>query len=249
MSYAYLRHLAQRGAADIHPLGAAASAALLAALELSPGQRVLEIGCGTGATLARLADLPALQVVGIDGLPEMLGAARRRLALTPGCERFVLAQTHAAALPFAAASVDRVYMESVIGFQDGLTARRMLAEVYRVLRPGGRLAANEAVWRPAVAPAVIERINAACEADFGLRQASAEPWTVVEWRTLLVQAGFDVQATTLLTGLPARGSAPGIGRRWSPAMLWQRWRYGRRLRAHRADGVAIEARLFIALKP
>lgn len=247
MSYAYLRHLAQRGAADIHPVGAAASAALLAALELTPGQCVLEIGCGAGASLARLAAQPGVQALGVDVLPEMLTAARRRLALTSQAA-VGLAQARGGALPLAVNSVDRVYMESVIGFQDGPTARQMLAEIYRVLRPGGRLAANEAVWRPEVSAAAVARINAACEADFGLRQAAAEAWTVVEWRALLTETGFRVQAATLLTELPAQPAAPAIGRIWSPSLWWQRWRYRRRLRAHQADGAAIEARLFVADK-
>ena len=52
----------------------------LARLRLRPSDRLLDVGCGTGSLLDRLArQHPATQLTGIDPVPEMLAVARRRL--------------------------------------------------------------------------------------------------------------------------------------------------------------------------
>ena len=50
---------------------------LVEALDVRPGHRALELGCGTGQVTARLLDAGA-EVVAVDALPEMLAGARRR---------------------------------------------------------------------------------------------------------------------------------------------------------------------------
>lgn len=105
---------------------------------LAPGQRVLDVACGTGV-LARAAAArvgPGGAVVGLDRNAGMLAVARRQ---APGIEwREGLAES----LPFEAASFDAVVSQfGLMFFQD---RDRALGEMWRVLRPGGRLAV--AVW-------------------------------------------------------------------------------------------------------
>lgn len=104
------------------------------AAHIGPGQRVLDVACGTGAlTLAVAGRVRAGgAVLGLDANPEMLAVARRKAA---GIEWH---EGRAESLPFADASFDAVVSQfGLMFFGDRVAALR---EMQRVLRPGGRLA-------------------------------------------------------------------------------------------------------------
>jgi len=108
------------------------------AAAISPSQRVLDVACGTGV-LAREAArrvAPTGQVVGLDRNEGMLAVARR---IAPDVDwRLGQAET----LPFADDGFDAVVSQfGLMFFED---RPRALREMWRVLRPGGRLAV--AVW-------------------------------------------------------------------------------------------------------
>jgi ubiquinone/menaquinone biosynthesis C-methylase UbiE len=101
-------------------------------LNLRPADRLLDVGCGTGALLERLTAIhsPA-QMVGLDPTPQMLALARQKL---PGV---ALLEGFAERLPFQAEEFDVVVSCSVFHYiQDPAAALR---EMRRVLRRGGRL--------------------------------------------------------------------------------------------------------------
>jgi ubiquinone/menaquinone biosynthesis C-methylase UbiE len=110
--------------------------AFLAFLELSPTDRVLEVGCG----LAILADavasrVPDGEVIGAEISAEQLAAARpaqRNVRLRPG---------NALALPFDDAEFDVVYCRYLL--EHVPNPLRALEEMRRVLRPGGRVFVQE----------------------------------------------------------------------------------------------------------
>ncbi len=112
--------------------------AALEAARVGPGDRVLDLACGTG-DLAELARARGAAVVGIDFSREMLRAAARR------CPGAPLVQADALALPFADASASVV----TCGFalRNFVSLSAVLRECARVLAPGGRLALLE-VDRP-----------------------------------------------------------------------------------------------------
>lgn len=109
--------------------------AVLRELAAEPCARVLDVGCGTGRLAARLVEAPSvLMVVGLDFSAGMLEQARARLGSAPAA---ALVRGDATRLPFADAAFDAaVSTEAFHWFPDQDAA---LAEIRRVLRPGGRL--------------------------------------------------------------------------------------------------------------
>jgi SAM-dependent methyltransferase len=115
---------------------------VLSRAQLQPGERVLDLGTGTGAVAERaaLAVGPTGQVIGVDISAEMLARARQRLAADLHNVTFL--EGRAEALPLDDASVDVVLASlSLMYVIDRATAAH---EIARVLRPDGRLVA--AVW-------------------------------------------------------------------------------------------------------
>ena len=114
----------------------ATTEALLAEAHLAPGERVLNVGCGTGGFEARvLAERPGQSITGVDLAEKMLAAARRKTQGAPGA-RFVQADAHD--LPFADDSFDAVVSASTLHYLADPAAA--LSEGARVVRPGGRVA-------------------------------------------------------------------------------------------------------------
>jgi ubiquinone/menaquinone biosynthesis C-methylase UbiE len=125
------------GAAPFEPLAetcAPVHDALVAALDLRAGERLLDVATGTGAVALRAARIGAL-VTGIDLAPEMVRTARR-LAERAGVRiRFDVGD--AERLPYRRASFDIV--ASAQGVMFALDAAAAARELARVCRPGGRL--------------------------------------------------------------------------------------------------------------
>jgi demethylmenaquinone methyltransferase/2-methoxy-6-polyprenyl-1,4-benzoquinol methylase len=107
---------------------------LVAAAGIAPGERLLDLACGTG-DIAELAAREGARVTGIDLTPAMLEVARRRLG-RPGV---ALVAGDMMALPASTASVDAVTVG--YGLRNVPSLEIALAEIARVLRPGGRLLA------------------------------------------------------------------------------------------------------------
>jgi SAM-dependent methyltransferase len=103
-----------------------------------PGERVLELGCGYGRVALRLAAAGA-QVVGIDVAEDSLALARRDAVAAGLAERCRYLNMDATALAFDDASFDAVacVQNGIAAFR--VEAHRIVAEAWRVLRPGGRL--------------------------------------------------------------------------------------------------------------
>ena len=118
---------------------------LIAEARLAPGQRVLDVGCGTGSLALRIrSQLPGVEVVGLDPDPKALAIARRK-AVRAGVEiRFD--EGYADALPYADAGFDRVTSSFMLHHLDLATRQAMLREALRALRPGGSLHLVDFGW-------------------------------------------------------------------------------------------------------
>jgi ubiquinone/menaquinone biosynthesis C-methylase UbiE len=108
-------------------------------LDAGPGDRVVDLGCGTGASLVHVA--PAVDdglVVGVDLSAAVLARAAGALAPVAGAARVMPVRADLKGLlPFADAAVDRVFCHNVLECLPDPGA--LVAEAGRVLRPGGRL--------------------------------------------------------------------------------------------------------------
>jgi len=155
------------------------------------GREHLELACGTGTLLEmvlkwrRRRRLDTTRVVGVDYAESMLAGARARFASTPEVE---LQRADAADLPFADEQFDTVNIaNSVHCLPDVESALR---ESFRVLRPGGTLAANVLLFPQGGQPrrGIAERIN-----RWGMRKGILHtPYDQVDIRSRFADAGFEI---------------------------------------------------------
>lgn len=136
-STAYLDGVAATAPARAYKSG------LLAALSLSPGQRVLDVGCGPATDLPSLAAAvgPHGEVIGVDRDPAMVATARERCAALPNVR---VLEGDAERLPLGSAEIDRARVDRVLMHVADPAAA--LSELHRVLRPGGLLTLAEPDW-------------------------------------------------------------------------------------------------------
>jgi len=124
-------------------------ARLAAALEPKPGERLLEIGPGTGHFTLAMAErvAPGGSVAAFDLQQEMLDALAARAA-REGVENIEPRQGDATSLPYEDASFDGAFLVTVLGEVPDQDAA--LRELRRVLRPGGRVVFGETFLDPHV---------------------------------------------------------------------------------------------------
>jgi arsenite methyltransferase len=112
-------------------------------LAAAPGERILDVGCGPGFLSAelQLEVGPAGSVVGVDSSPAMLALAARRCQ---GRRNVTLHQGDATSLPVADAGFDGAVCVQVLEYVADIPAA--LRELYRALRPGGRVVVWDIDW-------------------------------------------------------------------------------------------------------
>jgi demethylmenaquinone methyltransferase/2-methoxy-6-polyprenyl-1,4-benzoquinol methylase len=126
--------------------------AMVASVGAKGGQRVLDVATGTGLVAAELVRRYGCEVVGLDQSVQMLAGARARIAGDHAlAERVSLVQGEAERLPFGVEEFDHLTFTYLLRYVDdpGTT----MAELARVVKPGGRIASLEfavppnVVWR------------------------------------------------------------------------------------------------------
>jgi arsenite methyltransferase len=159
------------------------------ALELAPGETVLDIGSGPGLMACDLAAAlgPEGSVVGMDPSESMLALSARREPAA-GAAPITFRTGGAEALPFGDESFDVALSTQVYEYVEDLAAA--LAEARRVLRPGGRLLVLDTDWDSVVwhsrDPERMRRVLAAWDEHL------VDPYLPRRLGRLLTDAGFEV---------------------------------------------------------
>ena len=173
----------ERNGAFVHGL----AGGVLEWLNAQKGEFILDLGCGDGQLTQRIAATGA-HVLGVDASAEMIAEARER-----GIEAEL---ANAESLPFHDGTFDAVFSNAALHWVRGQDA--MLAQVYRVLKPGGRFVAemgghgNIAAIRVALM-AALERHG------FGDREDGVNYYPTAEsYTSRLNQHGFRVEQMALI---------------------------------------------------
>jgi SAM-dependent methyltransferase len=123
--------------------------ATLDAAALRPGERLLDVGCGTGELAMMAARIVSArsgsgEAIGIDATPGMIQIARRRAHETGSAARFELGV--AEALPLADGMAQAVTSSFFFHHLPSEVKREAMREMWRVLAPGGRLVITDYGW-------------------------------------------------------------------------------------------------------
>lgn len=166
-------------------------------LDAKHGESILDLGCGDGQLTQRIEAM-GVRVSGVDASSDMVAAARLRGVAAQ--------EASAEALPFQKASFDAVFSNAVLHWVRGQDA--MMAEVHRVLKPGGRFVA-EMGGHGNVAAILVALTAVLARHGYGHLEDGINYYPTVEGYTKRLQRhGFKVEQMALIprpTPLPEGG--------------------------------------------
>ncbi len=173
MDLKYLKHLARKGSTFIHPKGFEATELLISNLNINTSDSILEIGCGTGGTLIEIISRFGINITAVEILDEMIMAAKKNLSSLNLADKVKIVKINPGEkYPFEYNSFDKIYAESVIGFQDKPSMEFIFSEIKRILKPHGIFVLNDSLWKPGVPDSIVDKITRQSHKDFGLAHAS-----------------------------------------------------------------------------
>jgi ubiquinone/menaquinone biosynthesis C-methylase UbiE len=185
-------------------------------LGASPGERMLDVGCGSGSFCRSLAPqvTPGGHVIGVDREAEAIALATR-LSAAEASAILTFARADGHDLPFADQSFDAAVCISVLEFCE--RPSQVLAEVRRVLRPGGRLLVANADEDT--------RVYNGSDRELGRRITRAiadrgrDPWLARRLASMVRAAGFHLEQEAVLVDLEREFAPESSGH--THAHLWR----------------------------
>ena len=177
------RYSSRPSAAAVEPTFQRRVSAALKAID-GPGRHVLDYGCGKGAAALRFVEA-GHSVVGVDIAEKLLEFARETV---PAAEFHQIGTD--SALPFADASFDVCYSSEVI--EHVFDIRSYLAEISRVVRPGGQLLLTTP-YHGLIKNLAVAAFN--FEKHFNIYGGHIRFFTSRSLRHALADAGFNVETT------------------------------------------------------
>lgn len=177
----YFELIAWLGIGSSHPGGFPATQQNLEVMQIKPEDYVLDAGCGSGLTACYLAKTVGCRIMGVDINPHIIEKARHRAEKEGVSHLIEFNVSDVYELPFDDNCFDLVVGEYITVFLD---KDRVYREIYRVLKPEGRVADLEMALLKEM-PANVRRQMEEC---FGL---STNPLPFQDWHSALIKAGFE----------------------------------------------------------
>lgn len=178
--------LARLGKRVLRPGGVEMTRNLLSGLDITSGDDVVEVAPGLGATTRLVLDAGPASYTGVDRDPDAAGLVGD--LLDGPNRRIVNASAQDTGLPDTSADV--VFGEAYLTMQPDSLKRKILSELTRVLRPGGRFAMHEIAFRPDdITTIASEKVVGDLTSSI---KVNVSPLTVAAWENLLVEHGLRV---------------------------------------------------------
>jgi len=189
-----LNYLGKSHASYIHAEGKQSTDKIIALLNPQKGERILEIGFGTGATLVQIASQSDADLSGYELSPMMHEKASKRIAFCKLSNKMKLTLLEKKnQFPAADNTFDKIVVESIIAIQEGPDFKALLLEMKRVLKPNGVLLFNETIWLETTDKKQAQLINERCFKSFGIIQSSHDYLHLADWKNLLAELDFRVE--------------------------------------------------------
>jgi SAM-dependent methyltransferase len=189
---------------EMHPGGQDTTQALLEMCRVDLGGRVLDVGCGSGNTACYIARELGVQVYGIDISEVMIAKANERAEQQGLKEKLEFRVADVLDLPFEDDWFDVVIVQSVLTPLPG-DKKQAMREMVRVVRPGGRVGANEGVMQHGAPPEFLALLEE--------HPAFHGYFTSETLRNLFEESGLDVVEMREEKGLDAPMAQRGMGLR------------------------------------
>ena len=191
-----LNYFSRTHAQYVHAKGEIGTKVLIQILNCQPNEKVLEIGFGTGTTLAHIySNHKKTELYGLEQSPLMYKKAKTRLKFSLIGESIKLGlMEQKKTISFPANSFDKIFLESVLGIQEGDDFVNLLNEISRVLKTDGILVMNETIWLNTTSIDEIVNVNDFCRRSFGVIQCNSEYPFVQNWIDLLTRLNFKCES-------------------------------------------------------